>query len=192
MSDEKPSDKSDLVPFISGGLSTASSGLVQRGLHALAKSHFHLGETFYNARNFEGAMAEFRETISLNPDWPEARCALGTVLYLNGNYDDAIVELSKAISLRPDYAIAHCNLGKTFYEKGNREEAIAEFHEAICIDPKQVELHCFLGKALWVQGDLAGAKAELQEAIRLQPDSDMAKLLLLVTEAEISARSKTE
>ena len=55
-----------------------------RGLHALAESHFYLGEGFYNARNFEGAMAELREAVSLKPDWPEARCALGTVLCLNG------------------------------------------------------------------------------------------------------------
>ena len=90
-----------------------------------ADAHHRLGSALYAKGQYEGAIAEYREAIRLNPDLALAHNGLGSALCAKGQYDAAIAEYRKAIRLNPDYAHAHNNLGLALDVAGQPDAAIA-------------------------------------------------------------------
>ena len=64
------------------------------------------------------AIAEYRETIRLKEDYPEAHCNLGLALFAQGKLEEAIAAYRAAIRLKPDFATAHSNLGNALCAPG--------------------------------------------------------------------------
>jgi tetratricopeptide (TPR) repeat protein len=124
--------------------------------------------------DLDGAIAEFRTAISLDPTYAMVHNNLGVALNAKGDREGAIVEYKAAIALDPKSALAHNNLGNALTFKGNLEEAIAEFRTAIALDPKLATAHSNLGFALQLRGDLDGAIAEFHAAIALDEKSAQA------------------
>jgi len=73
----------------------------------LGAAHNDLGIMLYKQRDLNGAVAEYRETIRLLPDYAEAHNNLGNALREMGNLDDAIAEYRKALVIRSDYSEGH-------------------------------------------------------------------------------------
>jgi tetratricopeptide (TPR) repeat protein len=84
----------------------------------------------------DGAIAEYREAIRLDPKYAHPRNGLGWALYGKGDMDGAIREYQEAIRLDPEFAMPHYNLGFALSNKGDLDGAIAEYREAIRLDPK--------------------------------------------------------
>jgi serine/threonine-protein kinase len=116
-------------------------------------------------------MAEYRATIRLRPDYPEAHSALGTILCdFQHDYEGAAAEFREAVQLKPDYVEAHFNLGNALQHQRKLAEAISEYGAALRLKPDHVEAHYSLGNALRDQGKIEEAIAEYRAAIRLKLD----------------------
>ena len=59
----------------------------------------------------DGAIAEDREALRLNPNNAAAHASLGVALRNKGDLDGAIAEYREALRLNPNNAEAHDNLG---------------------------------------------------------------------------------
>jgi len=90
-----------------------------------AKAHYERAEALYKKGDVDGAIAEYREAIRLEPDYAEAHNDLGYVLYGKGDVDGAIAEYRAAIRLKPDLVLPHTNLGIALGRKGDVDGAIA-------------------------------------------------------------------
>jgi eukaryotic-like serine/threonine-protein kinase len=137
-------------------------------------AHQGLGLTLHAKGDIDGAIAEFRTAIRLQPNAAAAHSNLGAALKAKGNLDDAIAEWRVALSLAPELAAAHANLGGALQEKGDVLAAIAEYRTAIRLQPDMALAHNLLGDALQTRGDIEEAITHYRTAIGIQPDLALA------------------
>jgi tetratricopeptide (TPR) repeat protein len=128
-----------------------------------------LGNALRTKGDLDGAIAQFREAIRLDPKYVWNRINLGNALRKKGDLDGAIAQFGEAIRLDPKSTWNRIHLGNALLDKGDLGGAIAQYREAIRLDPKLGDAHNSLGWALYGKGDLDGAIAQYQEAIRLDP-----------------------
>jgi tetratricopeptide (TPR) repeat protein len=92
-----------------------------------ARFHLELGAFLCDHKHdYDGAIAEYRKAITLDPTWAPPHYGLGIVRRAKGDLEGAIVEFRKAITLKPDYAEAHCNLAIALKLKGEFREGLKE------------------------------------------------------------------
>jgi tetratricopeptide (TPR) repeat protein len=126
-------------------------------------------------RDYDGAVACFREAIRLDPKNAIAHHNLGIVLRDTGDTDGAIAKFRDALRLDPEFIHAHRTLGTALSRKGDYDGAIACFREAIRLNPNDAGSHNTLGSFLSnAKKDHFGAVACFREAIRLDPDYALA------------------
>jgi tetratricopeptide (TPR) repeat protein len=119
--------------------------------------------------DLDGAIAEYREAIRLDPKFSKTHYGLGNALRDTGDPEGAIAEFRQAILLDPKFAMARTNLGNLLRAKGDWERALLEYRLAVSLDPKVWQAHNGLGNTLKAKGDLDGAIVAYREAIRLDP-----------------------
>ena len=81
------------------------------------------------SKDVQGALAEAREAVSLNPDLPEVLVALGEALLAAENLPAAIAELQRALRLDPDHVQARFLNGRAWLEAGEADKALEIFHD---------------------------------------------------------------
>lgn len=134
-----------------------------------AAVHYNLGVELKDKGDLDGAIAEYRTAIRLDPDFASAHYNLGVALTHKGDLDGTIAEYRTAIRLYPDDAYAHNNLGATLEEKGDLDGGIREYREALHLKPDDAIAHNNLANALMQKGDLLAALDEVEKARKLDP-----------------------
>jgi tetratricopeptide (TPR) repeat protein len=117
----------------------------------------------------DGAIAEFREAIRIDPKDAKVHYNLGLLLRVKGDVKGVIAELQEAVRLDPGHSAAYQNLGNALMMKGDAVGAIASYKEALRLDPKNSNVHYNLGNAFGITGQLDDAIVEFREALRLEP-----------------------
>jgi protein O-mannosyl-transferase len=139
---------------------TSDNYYAQHGMGSLLREQGRAGD----------AVPFLRESIRLNPRFPDAHNNLGMALEALGRTDDAVAEYLEALRLDPAMAFAHNNLGSVHLQTGRADEAAAQFTEALRESPDLAGVHDNLGQARAARGRFADARTEYVEALRLQPD----------------------
>ena len=92
----------------------------------------------------EGALAEAREAVSLNPQLPAVLVALGEALLAAENLPAAIGELQRALRLDPDHAQARFLTGRAWAAAGEADKALEVFTQ---LDPDTPGLAAWMMRA---------------------------------------------
>lgn len=124
--------------------------------------YFSRGCAYDRLNMFREAVREYRQSLTLNPDFMEAYVSLGTDYYKIGQYDEAIDAYKQAIKRQPDSASLYIKLGSTYILDHKYQMAIAAFKKAINIDPGDADAHFNLGIAYFLNGDSNAAFDECQ------------------------------
>jgi tetratricopeptide (TPR) repeat protein len=98
----------------------------------LLSSGTHTGEEREAANR---AIADFNQTLKLDPAYIAAYNSRGFAYMSNGDYDRAIADFNQAIRLDPAYAFAYNNRGLAYMSNGDHDRAIADYNQAIRLDP---------------------------------------------------------
>jgi predicted CXXCH cytochrome family protein len=98
-------------------------------------AHFNLGIA-YGAMGNEGEIAEYKNTLEIDPDYAPAYLNWGGALYAKGQYEEAIELYRKAIHINPLSGSLHYSLSVALEQINRKEEAAAEMKLAGKIDPK--------------------------------------------------------
>jgi tetratricopeptide (TPR) repeat protein len=117
------------------------------------------------------AVDDFRGTLAVNADRPEAQLNLGNLEQALGRNTEAEAAYRVATELDPTFAPAWANLADATRARGDEAAAVAILRAALLRLPGNAELHHASGLALVRSGDLPAALAELKEAATLAPDS---------------------
>ncbi len=146
-------------------------------VHALAATrnnyiaHLWAGMGFQDEGNSSQALAEYRESARLDPDYLFTHFTLGGLLDKLGRPEEALAEYRRALQINPKEPAVHDRIGETLVELGHYDEAGGEFKNAAQLDPSTPWPHFYLAKALAMQGRDGPAAAEFKEALRIEPDN---------------------
>jgi protein O-GlcNAc transferase len=130
------------------------------------QANFFLGLSYYGLRDWDSAMASFREELKTHDPHPATQYYLALVLEAEGRNDEAIDELNQVAAKNP-------NKADVFYELA-RLHMIASFRaveQLRKIDPDSFQNHAFLGQLYGEEGRYEAAIAEYQAALQKQPDA---------------------
>jgi serine/threonine protein kinase/tetratricopeptide (TPR) repeat protein len=121
-------------------------------------------------RNFDGAVAAFRQALRLLPGCYEAHDGLGGARFAQGNFLAAEAAYQQAVCLRPSYAPARLNLAKVLYRLNKAAEAEAEYREALRLRTETAEYWNSLG-SLHCDGkrEFDAAATAFRRAVALRP-----------------------
>ncbi len=102
-------------------------------------AHNDLGNVLADRGRLDEAVAQYRKSLEVDPNYTRAHFNLGTALFSQGRYDEAILHYRKALELEPDFALAHHNLAGVLTQQGRFGEAISQYRQALKTQPAFVE-----------------------------------------------------
>jgi tetratricopeptide (TPR) repeat protein len=119
----------------------------------------------------EGALADFRRCVELDPGYAEAWNNSGLVRQRLGRPAEALADFDRALALRPDYPEALNNRGQARQRAGDLAGAGADFDRALACAPGRFAASVLHNRAAVRQrlGDLAGALADFDRALEIDP-----------------------
>lgn len=138
-------------------------------------AHYYIALIYAMQEKFPQAEAEIRETLDIDPDYPEAHNFLGQVLEAQNRWSEAIRSYRKAVSY-PLYStpdVAFYRLGLALEHEGDMERAVQAFEDALRVSPPKVPqalIHLELGRAQYRLGADAKAREALARAVALDKD----------------------
>jgi tetratricopeptide (TPR) repeat protein len=105
------------------------------GISDDVNAHLKLATTLRARCDLDGAIQEYRQALSRNPNLPGVHRVIGTALQAERHFDEAIQEYRRAISLKPNNEVFHNDLGSALLANGNLVEAAQEYRLAASTNP---------------------------------------------------------
>lgn len=147
---------------------------------------YHSGRGAAINKQFNEAITEFQESISLEPFFFQAHCELGRVHLRLGNLQVAKNIVENALRLADDYpsiqrlsdAIKLYNTGLNSLNGRRYNHAIDKFKEAIDREQTFTEAHYALGCAYFQSEVLESAEQSAKDTLELNIDHQLARALL--------------
>jgi serine/threonine protein kinase/tetratricopeptide (TPR) repeat protein len=97
-----------------------------------AAEFYENGTYNFSVRNYDAAVRDFRQALTLQPEYPSAHNRLGRTLMLKGQPSAAVDEFRKAIEQNGgSYPVAQFNLGVALQQTGDGDAAAAAYLDAI-------------------------------------------------------------
>jgi len=107
--------------------------------------------------NLNGAIAERKRALELDPVNPLLTSALGEAYYESREYDLTIEQNTKSLALDPSYAIALVNIGRAYEMKGMHPQAREAFQKILAVAPNDPAVLALMGHEYAISGDSAKA-----------------------------------
>ncbi len=135
--------------------------------------HYLKGLTFERSGNVDAAISEYREALSLDPEFYPASGNLGLLHLQKGAGEEAAVELAAGLKTGdPRY---HAGLARVMAEKQMHLLAIFHYNEAIAAFPDDAALYTGVAASYNAAGQKQKAEDAYRRALVLQPDNAQAR-----------------
>ncbi len=155
--------------------------------------HYNLGKAMDDEGLTGDAIAEYRESIRLNPRFDRPFVNIGRLLAKRGEaalaagkgddaeryFTEALIHFQQAVMLYPGSVTARMNLGAMLHLLGRSHEAVVQLRLALEIQEDSPGVHANLATILTKMGDIRGAIRHTRRVVELQPD-DMSQRLNLI------------
>ena len=162
---EKAHSLQGTVALNSWEWSRAKAGL-QRTLALNPSNGPHASYAYYLMyveRDFDGALAEAKRNLELNPLSLHPHLLPAAVYHWARRYDQAIEQYQKTLELDPNYFLARNQLGRAYAAKGMYEDAIAELKKAILVSGVDLRPKAYLAYTYALAGERGQALKILNE-----------------------------
>jgi Tfp pilus assembly protein PilF len=101
------------------------------GLGRTAMARWVTGECLFQERDIDGALAEWKAVLAVEPGNLDALFSLGTFHLDSRDYWEADPYLARAARLHPDTAVVRYHYGRNLFYLGRNDGAIRELREAV-------------------------------------------------------------
>jgi tetratricopeptide (TPR) repeat protein len=132
-----------------------------------AKGLLEEGNEYFNAGDYENAIASFTESIQHNPDLAAAYVRRAAAYLRIRDFEAAIPDCDAAIRLNPTDADAYLYRGISYSYLGDFDQAIADLTEAIRLNNGSVDAHVYRGASYYFAKHYAASVQDCTEAVRL-------------------------
>jgi tetratricopeptide (TPR) repeat protein len=137
-----------------------------------AQMHQLLAHEDSRQGNTNGAIAQYRKAIAINPHLPGIHFELAELLHTSS--DDAVKkeaeqEYRAALRENPQDEKAILRLAELDAQKGNREQSYQEYTKAVALRPADADAKLGLAKTLIEMDQSDKALVLLEEAVQLEP-----------------------
>ena len=158
------------------------------------EAHLSLGTYFYNQKQLDRALDEYRRSVQLNPDNPAAHFNLGLVYFDRKDYDAAEREYRTALELDPGFDLAYNNLGTLHLVQKNYQQAEKDFQDALRHNPEDLKARVNLGHIyFYVRKNYLAARREYQKALTQNPEIPLVRTNLeTIVREQVAARQAEE
>ena len=109
-----------------------------------APTAFRHGVELHRSGDIDGAIREYRESLRLDPNQPQALSNLGAALSAQGSFGDAIAEYQSALRLAPDLPGVRLNLALADYKSNQIAEAALLFDALHAAQPGDLRVALLL------------------------------------------------
>ena len=134
-----------------------------------ARLYLNLGNTYYEKKQIDKAIEQYRKAININKGYAVAYGNIGSAMLNKKKTDEAEQYLQKAIRLKDNYPIAHYNLGIVYYQKGKNTEAVTSLKKATEQLPQLYQAWNMLGRTYARMGQKEKAKEAFQRSLYIMP-----------------------
>ena len=162
--------KNDASPdlIVSGCTAVIQSG--KEGAKDLAIAFYNRGTAFRIKSEFDLAIADYDQSIKLDPKAYDPYVDRGWAYHLKGDFDRAIENHSEAIKLDNENERAFIMRGAAWQRKGDYDRAIHDNDEAIRINPKNANAYMTRGNDYREKLDYSRALQDYNSALDLEPE----------------------
>ncbi|MGC2161962.1 MAG: tetratricopeptide repeat protein [Silvibacterium sp.] len=137
-----------------------------------AQMHQMLAHEELKRGNTNGAIAEYRKAIAINPLLPGVHFELAELLNTSQDANvkkEAVQEYRAALTANPQDAKAECRLGEIDSRAGNMAQAYQEFSKAVQLQPTDADAKLDLAKTLIEMGQQDKALPLFEQVVQLDP-----------------------
>ncbi|MGB0123991.1 MAG: tetratricopeptide repeat protein [Silvibacterium sp.] len=147
--------------------------------------------------NTNGAIAQYREAIAVNPRLPGVHFELAEVLSSSDDLKEkqqALPEYEEALRQNPLDVKTRCRLGEIYLQKSDLPRAYSYYSKAVELQPENAEANFGLAKTLIAMNQQTKALPILERAVQLEPTNASAhyRLSTLYREQGRSEDAKRE
>ena len=135
-----------------------------------ALDHLLRGNTLYELKRYEEALAEYNAALALRPDDPDILNNRGVTLDELKRYEESLADLNRALELRPHDPVSLSNRAAILSNLNRNEEALAACDRALQLRPDDSATLGNRGIALLRLQRYEEALASFNRALDLQPD----------------------
>ncbi len=130
----------------------------------------NLGFYYSNQGRTEEALTEYRKSLAINPQYPDALNNMGHALAAQRRHAEAIPYYEAAIRVQPDQVEVRNNYGNSLSDLGRLDEAIEQYRFVIQRNSLHPDANNNLGIALAMKGNLEDAVGHFRTAIQNKKD----------------------
>jgi tetratricopeptide (TPR) repeat protein len=156
------------------------------------RSHELRGQSYENQKNYEAALAEYREALQINPRAPGLNYAVGHAYWEMKRLSQAIPALEKELVLNPYHPSANYLVGHIYLrvDPQHPERAALYLQRAVESKPDFVEARKQWGRALSLMHEDQKAIEQLQLAAQQDPHDDTVHYLLAMIYKSMGVEDK--
>jgi len=133
--------------------------------------HIFIRGVVYQAfEDYERAIIDYNDAISLEPRFAYAYFLRGWAQELLGNFELAFSDFEQAVTLDPNCKVEYVERGFYYYDASNLEVALLYFNRAVEMDPTNIDSWVWRGITLDAVGDSESALKDLHYALTLDEE----------------------
>ena len=110
----------------------------------IANLHAELGELYLALRQYEDAIREYRNALTVAPEYPDLRIRMAVALREAGRMPEGLEEIRRVISSHPGNVQAMIQQGIFLYLSGEKADARNAWEEALYRDPTNKLIQLYL------------------------------------------------
>ncbi len=126
---------------------------------------FMRGTKYLSHGDLEKAVADFKQTLTLKPDYDLAVSNLAQAYRRMGNDEAALAGFERYLQLDPKDPFVHYQMGEIWLDRGDLPRAESLFRRALDLDPGVVAAKNALGVIALQRGDPTTAERLIREAL---------------------------
>jgi len=132
------------------------------------------GHAYEGKREFDKAISDYTQAISLLPNDVALRISRGRTYLAHGDTNEAINDFTEVIRLNADAATAYIYRGFAYQKKGDWDKSISDYSEILRRNPDTEAAYILRGFGYNKKGEFEKAITDYTEAIRRNPDNALA------------------
>ena len=137
--------------------------------------YFVEGQIELFRRNYEAALENARQAISIKPSYADAHALVAWILHFVGRPEEGLTHMKEAVRLNPRVpAVYRLVRGALHYSAGAIDAALVDLEGGVAINPHYQLLRTWLAAAYAAAGRIEEASWEIEEVLVLDPDNTLA------------------